>query len=291
MKLLRPLRWCLGVLFVLAAGAALAQQALYETRKLTDNVYVFRYQGHQSLFVVTSEGVIATDPIGYLRPQAVTAYIAEIRKVTQAPIRYVVYSHHHYDHIAGGRPFKEQGAIFIAHRNAVRRLERLRNPDVVPPDIAVDNRYIIELGGERLELIYTGRNHSDNSLVMLLPREKILFAVDFIPIETVQFRDMPDGYLPDFFDSLDRVLALDWDRMIPGHPYAGGRLGTKDDVRAQIQYMNDLSAAVKSAAEQGKCFDPAVQEIKLPKYEKWGDYARYLPGNVERFCEYWARGY
>jgi len=292
MKLLpKLLRRCAAILLALAAGTACAQQALYETRKLTDNVYVFRYQGHQSLFVVTSEGVIATDPIGYLRPEAVTAYLGEIRKVTQAPIRYVVYSHHHYDHIAGGRPFKEQGAIFIAHRNALRRLERLKNPDVVLPDIAVDNRYIIELGGERLELIYTGRNHSDNSLVMLLPREKLLFAVDFIPIETVQFRDMPDGYLPDIFDSLDRVLALDWERMIPGHPYAGGRLGTKDDVRAQRQYLNDLSAAVRTAAGQGKCFDAAMQEVKLPQYEKWSDYARYLPGNIQRFCEYWARGY
>ena len=234
---------------------------------------------------------MATDPLGYLRPEAVTAYIAEIRKVTPAPIRYVVYSHHHYDLIAGGRPFKEMGATFIAHRNALRRLERLKHPDVVIPDIAVDNRYIIELGGERIELVYTGRNHSDNSLVMLLPKEKLLFVVDFIPIETVQFRDLPDGYLPDFLDSIDNVLALDWERMIPGHPYAGGRLGTKEDVRAAKQYLVDLSAAVKTAADQGKCFDAAIQEIKLPKYEKWADYNRYLPGNIERFCEYWARGY
>jgi hypothetical protein len=53
----------------------------------------------------------------------------------------------------------------------------------------VDDRRVIELGGTRLELHYVGRNHSDNSLVMLLPREKLLFTVDFIPIETVQFRE------------------------------------------------------------------------------------------------------
>ena len=62
----------------------------------TDNVYIFRYGGHQAMFIVTPEGVIATDPIGYLRPQAVRTYIDEIKKVTQAPIRYVIYSHHHY---------------------------------------------------------------------------------------------------------------------------------------------------------------------------------------------------
>jgi glyoxylase-like metal-dependent hydrolase (beta-lactamase superfamily II) len=264
----------------------------FATRKITDTVYVFRYQFHQSMFVVTPDGVIATDPIGYLRPQAVRTYIDEIRKVTSAPIKYVVYSHHHYDHIAGGQPFKDLGATFVAHTNAKARLAALKYGDAVVPDVAVDGEQRLELGGVRLDLKYVGRNHSDNSLVMHLPQEKILFTVDFIPIETVQFRDMPDGYLPDWFDSLDRVLAIpDWDRMIPGHPYAGGHLGTRDDVRTLKQYMADLSAAVKQAADQGKCFDQAMKEVRLPAYEKWGNYEQHLPGNIERFCEFWGRGY
>jgi glyoxylase-like metal-dependent hydrolase (beta-lactamase superfamily II) len=280
-----------GALATLAATASAQQAPPFETRKISDSVYVFRYQGHQSMFVVTRDGVIATDPIGFLRPQAVTAYIDEIRKVTPAPIKYLVYSHHHYDHIAGGKPFKDAGATIIAHKNAKERLEALKAPDVAIPDQGIGDKHTIELGGKKVELIYVGRNHSDNSLVMLVPDEKILFTVDFIPIDTVQFRDMPDGYLPDWFDSFDRVLALDWDRMIPGHPYAGGRLGTKDDVRNAMQYMLDLSAAVKQAAAENKCFDTAIKEIKLPKYEKWANYEQYLPGNLERFCEYWARGY
>jgi hypothetical protein len=126
---------------------------------------------------------------------------------------------------------------------------------------------------------------------MRLPKEKLLFTVDFIPIETVQFRNMLDSFLPDWFDSLDRVIAMDWDRMIPGHPYAGGRFGTKDDVRNLKQYMVGVSDAAKQAAEQGKCWDTAMKEVKLPKYEKWGNYEQHLPGNVERFCSYWGRGY
>jgi glyoxylase-like metal-dependent hydrolase (beta-lactamase superfamily II) len=277
--------------FASLAFDAAAQAPQFETRKVADNVYAFRYVGHQSMFVVTPEGVIATDPIAYLRPQAATTYIDEIKKITSAPIKYVVYSHHHYDHIAGGKPFKELGATFIAHKNARAHLEELKYPDIVMPDEVVDDKRVLELGGTKLELHYVGRNHSDNSLVMLLPREKILFTVDFIPIETVNFRNMPDGYLPDWFQSLDRVLALDWEKMLPGHPYAGGRLGTKDDVRNLKQYMTDLSDAVKPAADQGKCFDTAMKEIKLPKYEKWGNYEQYLPGNIERFCMYWGRGY
>src|ERR687893_2615800 len=138
----------------------------------TDNVYIFRYGFHQSMFVVTPEGVIATDPIGYLRPQAVTTYIDEIKKVTDAPIRYLVYSHHHYDHAAGGKPFKEAGATIVAHKNAKEHLTRLADPDVLVPDETVDDKRTLTLGGTELELIYVGKNHSDNSLVMRLPKER-----------------------------------------------------------------------------------------------------------------------
>lgn len=260
---------------------------MFATTKVegTDNVYIFRYQGHQSMFVVTSAGVIATDPIGLRRPQAVQAYIAEIKKVTDKPIKYVIYSHSHWDHAAGGKPFKDLGATFIAHKNARAQLKRFPNPDVVMPDEVIDARRNITLGDTKLELLYVGRNHSDNSLVMRLPKEKIIFAVDFIPIQTLLFRNLPDTVSPpEWEQSLKRVLALDWDRLIPGHPYANGRLGTKQDVKDLLGYMDDLAAEVKKAADEGKCTDTAMKEIKLPKYEKWGNYATFLPGNVERYC-------
>jgi glyoxylase-like metal-dependent hydrolase (beta-lactamase superfamily II) len=177
------------------AASPPAAPPLYATTKVegTENVYVFRYQGHQSMFVVTPEGVIATDPIGLGRPQAVTTYIDEIKRVTSHPIRYVIYSHSHYDHITGGQPFKDLGARFIAHKNAKAQLERLQPPNIVLPDEVVDNQHILTLGGTTLELIYVGRNHSDNSLVMRLPKEKIIFAVDFIPVQAVFWRSMPDS--------------------------------------------------------------------------------------------------
>jgi glyoxylase-like metal-dependent hydrolase (beta-lactamase superfamily II) len=284
--------------FMVGVPAAIAQTTPpVSTTKVegTDNVYVFRYGGHQSMFVVTSQGVIATDPISYLRPAK--PYIDAIKAVTDKPIKYVIYSHHHYDHIAGGQPFKDLGATFIAHRRAKERFLKLKEQnallaDVVMPDQVVDDKTTIELGDTTLELIYVGRNHSDNSLVMRLPKEKIVFVVDFAPIESVQFRNIPDNASPlEYISSLKKLAALDWDRMIPGHPYAGGRLGTKKDVEDDIAYMEDLSAEVKKAADAGKCFDTAMKEVKLPKYEKWANYEASLPANVERFCYWWGRGY
>src|SRR6187397_1341173 len=156
----------------------------FETKKVdgTDNVYVFRYGNHQSMFVVTSAGVIATDPIGYGRPQAVVTYVDEIKKVSSQPIKYLIYSHQHFDHIAGGKPFKDAGATFIAHKRAKERLEQLKDPHTVISDETVDTHRTITLGGTTLELTYLGLNHSDSTLVMRLPKEKIVFIVDTIPV-------------------------------------------------------------------------------------------------------------
>ena len=103
---------CLGVV----AHAQQPSAPPFATTKVdgTDNVYIFRNGNHQSMFVVTSAGVIATDPIGYGRPQGGATYVDEIRKVTGQPIKYVIYSHHHFDHIAGGKAFKDAGAVVVA---------------------------------------------------------------------------------------------------------------------------------------------------------------------------------
>jgi glyoxylase-like metal-dependent hydrolase (beta-lactamase superfamily II) len=144
----------------------------------TDNVYVFRYGNHQAMFVVTPEGVIATDPISYGRPQAAVTYVDEIKKITPQPIRYLIYSHHHYDHIAGGKPFKDAGATVVAHRRAKERLVPLGDPATILPDETVEDHLTIQLGGTTLELRLRRPQHSDSSLVMRLPNERIIFAVD-----------------------------------------------------------------------------------------------------------------
>src|ERR1700733_5135047 len=144
----------------LPAFAQAPTPPLFSTTKVegTDGVYIFRYQGHQAMFIVTPDGVIATDPIGERRPAA-AAYIAEIRKITQAPIRYVIYSHSHYDHIDGGKPFKDAGATFVAHENAKTLLAARKNPDVVIPDETFATTRTITLGGTALELNWVGKNH------------------------------------------------------------------------------------------------------------------------------------
>ncbi len=207
------------------AEAQQQQQPPIETRKVdgTDNVYIFRNRNHQAMFIATPEGVIATDPVAYGRPTGGQDYINEIRKITQAPIRYLIYSHHHFDHIAGGKAFKDAGATIIAHKRAKERLEVLKDPHTPPPDETVDMSRTITLGGVTLELDYVGLNHSDSTLVMRLPRERIVFIVDLLPVARMPGRGMIDFYPMEAESSIEKVLAMDWDRLIPGHPDAGGR--------------------------------------------------------------------
>jgi glyoxylase-like metal-dependent hydrolase (beta-lactamase superfamily II) len=286
--------FALAVLGATSASLAQQQQApTFATTKVegTDNVYIFRYQNHQAMFITTPAGVIVTDPISYGRPQAAKAYLEEVRKITKAPIKYLVYSHHHYDHIAGGKVFKDAGAKVIAHQRAKERLAALKGLDVVIPDQGVGNKHVINLGGTTLELHYTGRNHSDSSLVMFLPKQKIIFAVDFNSLGAVPSRlAVNDSYPVEWEASLKRTLALKWERQIPGHPGPGGRLGTRKDMEEQLAFMTDLSKAVKKESDAGKCFSPADTELKLPDYSKLTGYEQNLAWNVHRWCGYWGRG-
>ena len=183
-----------------------------EITKLTDDVYLFRHQFHQSIFIITTDGVILTDPIS---GDAAAWLKEEIKKLTDKPVRYVVYSHHHSDHITGGTVFA--GAGFVSHAAARAYIVDAGDALTPVPTITFDNRMFIDLGGKHVELIYAGRNHSDNSLVVLLPKERILFAVDFIPVETVAYRTMRSDYPDDWIESLNRVEQLDFDTLVPGH--------------------------------------------------------------------------
>jgi glyoxylase-like metal-dependent hydrolase (beta-lactamase superfamily II) len=274
------------------ATPAAAQRPQIQTSKVdgTDGVYIFRNGGHQSMFIVTKDGVIATDPIGERRPAA-KAYIEEIQKITKAPIKYLIYSHHHYDHIAGGKPFKDAGAKIVAHKRAKERLVALKGLDVVIPDETVTGKRTIKLGGTTLELVDTGKNHSDSSLVMFLPKEKIIFAVDFNALGAVPSRlAVNDSYPTEWEASLKKTLALNWERQIPGHPGPGGRLGTRKDMEQQLAFMNDLSTEVKKASDAGKCFDPAVKDVRLPQYGTLLGYEQNIEWNIHRWCGYWGRG-
>jgi glyoxylase-like metal-dependent hydrolase (beta-lactamase superfamily II) len=257
----------------------------FETTKVADGVYSFRYFFYRNMFVVTNKGVIATDPIN---PKAAKILLQEIRKVTDKPIKYVIYSHNHWDHILGGKVLKKAGARIIAHENCIAHFKRRPHPDLAMPDGTYKRRHEIRLGGRTVELLYFGRNHGDCLTVMRLPKEKILFIVDLVTPKRVAFRFMPDFYPGDWVRSLKEIEKLDFERVIPGHgpPVVGASA-----VREQRQYLEDLMAAVKEAHAKNPDPDKVREMVKLPKYERWGAFNLWLGMNVERIWAYYHMGW
>ena len=253
------------------SASAQATSPVREITPIAGPVYRFRNNFHYSVLAVTPDGIIATDPVN---ADAARWLKAEVAQRFGKPIRYVIYSHDHADHISGGEVLADTAQV-VAHENARRTIIAERRPTAVP-QITFSDRMAIELGGTTVDLVHVGRNHSDNSIVMRFPKERLLFAVDFIPVKSVGFRDWPDAYIEDWIESLRRVETMEFDQLVPGH----GPVGTKDDVRAFREYMEELRAEVLRLAREGKTEQDVVQAVKLPKYEGWGGYKEMFALNV-----------
>lgn len=285
MKLTRPALTVLLAAVLLAPfgfGAA-AQDEDFSIDNISGEIYRFRHRFHYSVFAVTPDGIIATDPIN---AGAAEWLKAELKKRFNLPVKYLIYSHEHPDHISGGEVFADT-AIVVAHERAKAKIigEQRRT---ATPQVSFTDRMTIELGGTVVELSYVGRNHSDNSIVMRFPKERILFAVDFIPVEAVAFRDLHDGYIEEWIDSLARVERMDFDVLAPGH----GRLGTRDHVRQFREYMQDLHAAVLEQVRAGVSLEDMQEAIRLPKYKRWFGYEsdnpnlNWFPMNIAGMYRY-----
>ncbi len=256
----------------LAAGAASAQEVQRTITKIAGDLYRFQNNFHVSVFLVTEAGVIATDPINADAAKWLKQEIAERFGKT---VKYLIYSHDHRDHIAGGEVFADT-AIVVAHDNAKAAIIGEKRPTAVP-DLTFSDQMTIELGGQVVELAYLGRSHSDNMIVLRFPAERVLFAVDFIAANRVAFRDLADAYFPDWIDALRRVEAMDFDILALGH----GPISVKADVSSHRAYLEDLYAAVLAGLRAGQSIEEMKATIKLEKYRDLGRFEDWMPLNIE----------
>lgn len=243
-----------------------------EITQIAGNVYRFRNNFHFSVFAVTPQGIFATDPINADAARWLRGQLNE--RFPNRPVRYLAYSHDHADHISGGEVF--EGATVIAHTNARSKIIGERRPTAVPA-VTFDDKMTIHLGDMRIELIYTGRNHSDNSIVIRFPAERVLFAVDFIPVQSLAFRNHTDGYLEEWMESLKRVEALDFDILAPGH----GAVGRKEHVRMFREYLETVYDQVLTGIRAGRTLDELKQSMRLERYADWGGYQQMRELNIE----------
>ena len=124
-----------------------------------------------SMFVVTSDGVMVFDPMNRKHSEAM---LTEIRKITQVPIKYLFYSHNHWDHTSGGEVFRREGAKVVSHIEAYDYIIANPNPEVVRPDMTWSgDRFDVSLGDFTVELHYLGLSHGLGMTTFVLPKQKV----------------------------------------------------------------------------------------------------------------------
>lgn len=262
----------------------------HSVKKIGEGLYVFRWWVYRNIFIVTNDGVIVTDP---MNPKAAKLLRNEIRKITDKPVKYVVYSHNHHDHISGGNVFEKEGAEFVGHENLLTELNDHPSPVIPLPSITFSDKHILTLGGRTLELSYFGPNHGNSLVVMRLPKEKILFTVDIVTPRRVAFRGMPDFWPDEWIRSLKEIEQMDFDYVVSGHgPESQPAIDPASVVSEQRIYLEDLMVAVKKAIDSGVHSPDALRAtVKLTKYEDWQYYNEWLPMNIERIWAYYHMGW
>lgn len=232
--------------------------------KVRDNIYTMRDRGAGNVtMLVGEEGVILIDD---KFPQNHDGIMGFVRQVTDAPLLYVINTHLHPDHTGGNQAMQDVGAAIIASENA-RRIMAEREVGGLP-DITMRDSMRVYLDAMPIDLYYFGRGHTDGDIVILLPDERLLIAGDLFalwgPYESV-IDYSAGGSLRDWTRTLDRVMQLDFDTIIPGHS------GVTD--RAMMQGYRDYLARMQSMIREMNAQKRSREDIQmvLENEFNWGN--------------------
>jgi glyoxylase-like metal-dependent hydrolase (beta-lactamase superfamily II) len=229
--------------------------------------------------VVAPDGVVVIDALG--SPALAERLVAEIRKITDKPIEYVIVTHYHADHVYGLQVFKdlgakviaqEQGKLYLTSETARLRLEVSRE-DLAPwvdedtrleaADIWVMNDEQLVLSGWQFDLLKVGPAHTPDDLSVFVPEENVLFAGDLMFQGRIPFVGNADS--AGWIASLDRLLTLDPAVVVPGHgPYSTNPAEDLTFTRDYLQYLRDT---MREPALDLELFDDAYAEADWSPYE------------------------
>lgn len=213
----------------------------YLVEEIRDGLYWVTDGVYNTMFLVSDEGVIAIDA----PPSLGENYIKAIKEVTDKPIKYVVYSHSHIDHIGAAKSIFPSNVTIVAQEETDKILKAANDSNRPIPTITFKDNYNLTLGNQTLELDYKDVNHQPGNIYIYAPNQKTLMFVDVIFPGWVPFADLAIASdIRGFVQAHDIVLDYDFDTFVGGHLT---RLGTADDVNVQKEFISDLVNASKAA--------------------------------------------
>jgi len=218
-----------------ARGPAIPQDKGYLVREINRGLYWLTDGSYQVMFLTTGRGVIAVDA----PPNLASKYLKAIAEVTNDRVTHVIYSHAHGDHIGAANIFPK-GVKIIAHRETAALLARAKDPKRPVPTITFTKTYTLRVGTQTLTLDYKGVNHEPGNIFIYAPRQKVLMLVDVVFPGWIPFVSLALAKdVPGFLAAHRQALSYPFETFIGGHVT---RLGTRQDVTTQMEYINDVRA-------------------------------------------------
>jgi len=230
-------------------------------------------------FVVTSDGVVVFDALG--TPSLAKAMLSEIQKITDKPVKLVIVSHYHADHIYGLQVFKEQGAQIWAPKGTWDYLDSEAAPNLlnarrmslypwvnsktylVEPDRIIDQDTKFSLGGHQFLLTYFGKVHSEGDMSLLSLNDQTLYSGDIIFEGRIPF--VGDADIIKWSKTLDRVRNIEMEYFVPGHGMASDQ--PQETMDLTYRYLNFLLKQLTAAVDEMTPFDEVYEAIDWSAFE------------------------
>ena len=241
-----------------------------------------------SLFVVGRDGVLIADGQG--SEQATQTMLDRIRTVTSLPIKWYVVGSDHGDHTAGNSVLPK-GITYIVHATSKAQLERdaaaaavanekaaanafakgMTAPTprvvIVPPTAMTSDTQVIDLGGISVEVLFLGRAHTGGDIMVSVPSEKILFMSEAY-LNRV-FPAMRSAYPEDWVRTVDRALAMDVKRFVPGHGFIEEPAISREELVTFRAALQAVIAEVTRLHAKGISVDDAIKQADWGEYKSW----------------------
>src|SRR5215468_5005103 len=289
----------LCVLF-LSSVAIAADAPDFTVKKLAEGVYAAispdgSKAGSNAGFIVGSNGVVVVDT--FVSVAAARDLLAEIRRVTNLPIRFVINTHYHLDHTGGNAVFAEAGATIVAQRNlrGWLRTENLKffgaNPKpedkarveaLALPDEVYSDALDIYLGSRLIQVRYM-LGHTGGDSVVIVPDANVVFGGDLIWQHHLP--NLIDASTQPWIQTLDKLLA---EHASPTFVSGHGDVATPADVRDFRDYLNTLRVDVGKAQAGGKSGQELVDAVSAElkeKYGQWGFFTNFINRNIQQTAD------
>jgi len=252
--------------------------------QIADNIYAYvdtKHSAPQNSFganagiIIGEQGIAVVDTL--ISAREAKRFLQDIRKISDKPIKYVINTHYHLDHVFGNAEFVNLGALVIAQEEAKALMqehaeetlknagafgltpEDMQGTKISYPVITYQEKMTVDLGGQYIELIHAPHAHTGGDTLVYLPEKKILFTGDVLFTDYHPF--LGEGDIEEWSARLEAIKAMDVEKIIPGHGPVSDK-SDLDDMETYLQLFDkkaqELTATLDDTQEVVRALQPVL---------------------------------